>query len=334
MASPPSSPPPASSGEKRGAPRMSKAERKRARKAGREAKAPPPPADDAGAAAPPAAEPAEKKKKKKKNKAMSRHAAYGDKPAPEGADAAAAAAAPPPPAPSAPSAPSSLEQYASLHSSPEPPLLSSLRSATAAAFPHAQHMLSGSLQGRLLRALAGLKGGGRALEIGTFTGYASLCLAEDRRVREVVTCEIDGEAAGVAREHFGRAEAGKKIRLEVGPAMDTLRKLEAEGGEPFDIVFIDADKRGYRGYVEALLSGSLLAPDALLLADNVLFKGLVLNSLPAAKAGRKKLSYWAARHQDIADDLHGFNEWVNEDPRVEATLVPLRDGITIIRRVS
>ena len=86
--------------------------------------------------------------------------------------------------------------------------------------------------------------------------------------------------------------------------------------------------------MERLLSGGLLTDDAVIIADNVLFKGLVLNSSEEGKRNRKKLNHWAARHQDIADDLHDFNVWVNGDCRVEATLVPLRDGLTIIRRVS
>ena len=99
----------------------------------------------------------------------------------------------------------------------------------------------------------------------------------------------------------------------------------------FDFVFIDADKRQYRAYHDFLLGSDMLTDDAVILADNVLFKGLVLNS--GGRGGDKKLNYWAKRHQDIADELHSYNEYVITDTRVEAVLVPLRDGLTLIRRV-
>ena len=238
-----------------------------------------------------------------------------------------------------------LEEYAERHSDREPPLLAALRAVTKKAMPSAAHMTSGPLQGRLLKSLVGIKGAKRVLEIGTFCGYSALCLAEGLAASKaggsLLTLEIDAEAAAIARDHFAKSEAmaceNVQAELVVGPAMVTLEKLAKKIENPFDMVFMDADKRQYRAYYDFLLDpeNRLLAPGALLLCDNVLFKGLVLNSTPEGKAAvykkGKKLNYWAQRHQDIADDLHSFNAYVATDPRTEAVLVPLRDGLTVVR---
>jgi caffeoyl-CoA O-methyltransferase len=193
------------------------------------------------------------------------------------------------------------------------------------------------LQGRHLKSLAAVKGAKRILEIGTFCGYSALSMAEALGPGgSLVTLELDPQAASIAQTHFDRSEHGRKITLKLAPAMDTLAQLaKANPGGPFDLVFLDADKRAYHAYYNLLLdSPGLLTPDALILADNVLFKGKVLNSGTIGDDGvGKKLNYWAARHQDIADDLHRFNEHVNADPRTEAVLLPLRDGLTMIRRL-
>jgi caffeoyl-CoA O-methyltransferase len=197
-------------------------------------------------------------------------------------------------------------------------------------------MTSGPLQGRLLKSFASIKGATRILEIGTFCGYSALSLAEGLGDGgTLVTLEIDPEAAAIATKHFALSPHGKKITLMVGPGMETLAKLAKKNpGGPFDLVFLDADKRSYRAYYDLLLSSDLLQKSALILADNVLFKGKVLNSAARAAGGQtKELNYWQRRHQDIADDLHDFNVYVNKDPRTEAVLLPLRDGLTVIRRV-
>jgi caffeoyl-CoA O-methyltransferase len=159
------------------------------------------------------------------------------------------------------------------------------------------------------------------------------------------------------------SQKGILVDLRLGPAMEELKAMASKnrsnkkgsgggggddvdarqgggGSGPFEFVFIDADKRSYKQYYDFLLDPKnlLLAPGALLIADNVLFKGLVLNSEPAAKAAaakaKKKRNYWQRRHQDIADALHEFNEYAKRDPRTEAVLLPLRDGLTMLRCVS
>ena len=132
-----------------------------------------------------------------------------------------------------------------------------------------------------------------------------------------------------------RTETRLSLRSAPRWRRSTCSRRKKQRGEPFDLVFIDADKRGYRAYYDLLLTSGLLRPGALLLADNVLFKGKVLNSEQRAtgKAGGKELNHWQKRHQEIADDLHAFNAHVNKDPRNEALLPPLRDGLTLIRRL-
>lgn len=261
-----------------------------------------------------------------------------------------------------------LESYAISVSDAEPPLLAGLRVATRSALPSADHMTSGPLQGRLLTSLVCLTGSTRILELGTFTGYATQCLAEG--VMEyvggkiegttttittkkkgvgagpvVTSCEIDDEAATMAQTYFDQSKYGNIIELRRGPAMDTLRQLRTDIDEgrrvPYDMVFLDADKRSYREYYDYIIGSRLLKVGGVILADNVLFKGLVTNSPGFSGGGgngavvqqeKKPLNYWKRRHQDIADALHEFNDYVNKDDRSSVVLLPLRDGLSIIRK--
>ncbi|GMI60253.1 hypothetical protein ScalyP_jg2515 [Parmales sp. scaly parma] len=281
------------------------------------------------------------KKKKKRNKAMAAHASYSLPDTTTTMPFPSLSQPPPPPNTSSNTSPNALEEYATNNSQPEPPLLASLRAAATSEFPNATHMNSSPLQGRLLSTLASISRAKKILEIGTFCGYATLSLAESGA--SVTTLEIDEEAAKVASAHFAMSAYKDKITLHLGPAMDTLKSLTtATDGksdqEPFDMVFLDADKRAYRSYIDFLLSSNLLSCDCLIICDNVLFKGLVLNSTITGKKklgkklGKKKLNYWAGRHQEIADELHAFNEYVNNDKRVDVVLVPLRDGLTLMKR--
>jgi caffeoyl-CoA O-methyltransferase len=180
-----------------------------------------------------------------------------------------------------------------------------------------REMLSGHLEGRFLAMLVRATRAWRVLEIGTFTGYSALAMAEalppDGRL---VACELDPEAAAVAREGFAGSRAGEKIELRVGEAMATLDDL-VEVGDAFDLVFVDADKAGYRGYVEAVLGRGLLTPGGLICVDNTLLQGE-----PYLDGGRSP----------NGEAIAAFNEWLREDPGTEQVLVPLRDGITLIRQ--
>eukprot|EP00667_Euglena_gracilis_P015393 EG_transcript_16005 len=252
----------------------------------------------------------------------------------------APSAVPPNPHASAVSdAAAALELYAERASSPEPPLLGALRDATAQAYPLlASRMLSGPLQGRLLKTLAVMAGVKDVLELGTFTGYSALCFAEALPAGgRVVTIDSDEKAQGIAKDFFRRSDVGHKVEARLGQALDVLAALRAEGRQ-FDLVFLDADKKKYVQYYEALLGNEtdpgLLAPKGVILADNVLWKGLVLAHDPdlaahtpaPASAGRPE------RMATMAAALHRFNAHVRADPRTEVVLIPLRDGLTLIRR--
>jgi caffeoyl-CoA O-methyltransferase len=154
------------------------------------------------------------------------------------------------------------------------------------------------------------------LEIGMFTGYSALAMAEalppDGRL---VACELDPFAADLARECFRASPAGERIDVRVGPAAETLAAL---AGQRFDLVFLDADKAGYPGYLDTVLSTDLLADGGTICVDTTLMQG----------------QPWTGSRTANGEAIAAFNRTVAEDPRVEQVLVPLRDGITVIRRAS
>ncbi|MGZ8180142.1 O-methyltransferase [Williamsia sp. SKLECPSW1] len=221
-----------------------------------------------------------------------------------------------------------LDDYVSRCTSPETPALAGLARRTHHtdwdtgnhAVPLEQEMLSGHVEGRFLAFLVHMTGARRILELGMFTGYSALAMAEaagpDARV---VACEIDPDVARFAQESFAEAGIADRIEVMVGPAGDSVSDLAARDAvEPFDLVFIDADKSGYAGYLEALLESPLLAPGAVIAVDNTLMQGQPYREdSPTTDNGRA-----------IAE----FNVAVAQDDRVEQVLVPLRDGVTLIRR--
>ena len=174
-------------------------------------------------------------------------------------------------------------------------------------------MLTGPVEGTLLRMLIQVSGAKRVLEIGTFTGYSALSMAaglpDDGAL---ITCELDTEHARIAQSFFDRSPHGKKIRLRSGAALDTLHALPAEA--QFDFVFIDADKENYVHYYEAVLPK--LKPGGLIAADNTLWSGRVLK--PKGQSD----------HAIVA-----FNAHVARDPRVEQELLSVRDGVLLVRKV-
>lgn len=180
-----------------------------------------------------------------------------------------------------------------------------------------QEMLSGHVEGQLLRMLVHATGARRVLEIGLFTGYSALAMAEALPAGgELVALEVDAHAAAIAREALDAAGLAARTRIAVAPAADTLAALAADG-ERFDLVFVDADKGGYADYLDAVLAGGLLAPGGLIVVDNTLMQGLPWRGGPSTANG---------------DAIAAFNRRVADDPRVEQVLVPLRDGVTLIRR--
>ena len=193
-----------------------------------------------------------------------------------------------------------------------------------------QEMLSGHLEGQLLAFLVHATGAWQVLEIGMFTGYSALAMAEALESRggegRVVACEIDADVARFAQECFAASPAGSRIDVRVGPALDTLASL-AEAGAAYDLVFIDADKAGYVSYLTRLLDADLLTPGALVCVDNTLMQG---EPWLAEKLGGR----WGAQSTANGAAIADFNEAVAADPRVEQVVLPVRDGITLIRRVD
>jgi caffeoyl-CoA O-methyltransferase len=202
--------------------------------------------------------------------------------------------------------PEEIQKYADAFSSAEPDLLAELARETHATQKDPQ-MIVGHGEGLLLRLLVRLCGARRVLEIGTFTGYSALAMAcalpEDG---ELVTCDVDATCTALARRYWERSPHGKKIRLVLAPAIETIASLRG----PLDFVFIDADKPNYVKYWEAALP--LVRSGGAIVADNVLWSGRVLD--PKEESDRA---------------LAAFNAHVRRDARVEHVMLPVRDGVTI-----
>jgi len=179
-------------------------------------------------------------------------------------------------------------------------------------------MLSGHVEGQVLKFLVRASRARWVLEIGMFTGYSALAMAEALPPDgKVVACEIDSGVAQFARQCFTESAQGRKVEVRVGPALATLGHLAAEG-QVFDLVFIDADKPGYLDYLDAVLEGDLLDPHGLVCVDNTLMQG----------------QPWSVGDQTPnGAAITAFNRAVAADDRVEQVLLPVRDGLTLIRRV-
>jgi len=207
--------------------------------------------------------------------------------------------------------PDEILAYVERQSTASPAALEELAEETARTLG-SPNMLSGPVVGRLLEFLVFALGARSVLEIGTFSGYSALAMAEglppDGRI---VTLEIDEAHAELARRAIAASPHAKKIEIVLGPALASLESLPG----PFDFVFIDADKEGYLDYYEAVLAK--LAPRGLIAVDNTLRRGSVLDesdTSPASEATR------------------AFNERVRNDPRVRCVILSVRDGVTLIRR--
>jgi caffeoyl-CoA O-methyltransferase len=197
----------------------------------------------------------------------------------------------------------------------EPPLLARLREETAE-MPLAVMQISPE-QGQFMALLAELIGARRVLEVGTFTGYSALAVAlalpADGRI---VACDVNEDTTAVARRYWAEAGVADKIELRLGPAVDTLEALLAEGGgETFDFAFIDADKVNYDAYYEGALA--LLRQGGLMVIDNVLWSGAVADP---------------ERQDADTSALRALNAKLHDDQRISLSLLPVSDGITLARK--
>jgi predicted O-methyltransferase YrrM len=202
--------------------------------------------------------------------------------------------------------------YAEAHTSPETQLLKKINRDTHANVLKPR-MLSGHIQGRILSMISHMVGPSAILEIGTYTGYSAICLCEGLRPGgKLVTIERNEELEEKLRAYFMEAGLDQSIDLRIGNAL----KILPEVGGKFDLVFIDADKENYSNYFDLVIDK--VPPGGFILADNVLWSGKVVEPSPD-KDTRAILS---------------FNDKVHNDPRVENVLMPVRDGIMVIRKVG
>lgn len=210
-------------------------------------------------------------------------------------------------------------KYIAAHSVSESEDLLWIRRQTHLHTNHAR-MLSGEVQGALLTLLVRSIGAKRILEIGTFTGYATACLAKGLPEDEghIDSLEINDELVGLIKEGWERAGVADRITLHVGDALETLSKLAGGTGTDglYDLVYIDANKREYCAYYEAVLP--LVRPGGVILADNTLWDGKVVEDPLPTDAQ--------------TEEILRFNELVAADTRVECVIIPLRDGLSFIRK--
>ncbi len=205
-----------------------------------------------------------------------------------------------------------IEQYADEITSAENGLLEEVHQQTIASHP-LHHMLSGKVQGKFLTFISTIMQPKYVLEIGTFTGYSALCLAMGlQKTGELHTIELRAEDAATAELNFSKFNGHKKIHLHIGKALDIIPTLPYQ----WDLVFIDADKTGYIDYYEMVLP--ILNNNGLIIADNVLFHGQVLNDTLKTKNAKA---------------IAAFNKYVAADKRVEQVLLTVRDGLLLIKKI-
>ena len=206
-----------------------------------------------------------------------------------------------------------LDDYVTQHSENEPALLAALNKETYQKIL-LPRMLSGHFQGRVLSMLSKLIRPKSILEIGTYTGYATLCLCEGLQENGTVhTIDINEELVDFQRKYFDKSDWGNQITQHLGDALEIIPNLNTK----FDLVFIDADKENYIAYFNMIVP--MMEKGGIILSDNVLWSGKVLEPLhPKDKSTKELLEY---------------NQLLKEDPRVETVLLPIRDGLTVSRIV-
>jgi caffeoyl-CoA O-methyltransferase len=206
-----------------------------------------------------------------------------------------------------------LHEYLIAHGTPPDSVLSELARETRERVGGMAIMQVAPEQGAFMTLLARLIGARTAIEIGTFTGYSALCIARGLPADgRLLCCDVSEEWTSIGRTYWEKAGVADRIELRIGPAIDTLRALPAK--RSFDLAFIDADKPSYASYYEELLTR--IRPGGLILVDNVLWGGSVVD---------------ASNQEANTRAIRAFNDRVAADPRVEAVMIPLSDGLTLIR---
>lgn len=206
-----------------------------------------------------------------------------------------------------------LYEYIVAHGHNADPLLAELEAETAKLGTISMMQISPE-QGTFMSILARATNAKSAIEIGTFTGYSALCIARGLgHDGHLLCCDINSEWTAIARRYWERAGVADRIELRLAPAIETLQALPAD--RRFDLAFLDADKLSYRAYYETLLPH--IRPNGVLIIDNVLWGGAVLDAQPAAQETRA---------------LQELNDFIAGDVRVEAVMLPVADGLTIVRK--
>jgi caffeoyl-CoA O-methyltransferase len=209
-----------------------------------------------------------------------------------------------------------VSDYLLAHSTAQDDVLSRLAEETRRAFPDAARMQISADEGALLTMLVRLAQARSAVEVGTFTGYSSICIARGLAPGgRLLACDVSGEWTEVARRYWAEAGVEDQIELRLAPAAETLGALPAE--PTIDFAFVDADKEGYPTYYEELVRR--LRPGGLVLLDNVLLGGQIFDE---------------AEQSDRVAAIRTTNDLVASDDRVDAVMLPLRDGVTVARRRS
>lgn len=207
-----------------------------------------------------------------------------------------------------------LEEYISAHSSPENEALEAITRDTYVHILN-PHMLSGHVQGRVLSMISHMIRPKRILELGTFTGYSVLCLAEGlAEGGKVITIEHNDELEETIKRNFSRSPLGDRIELHIGDCKSVIGDLKGL----FELVFIDADKREYSTYLDLIYP--LVPVGGFILADNTLWDGHIID--PSYDKDKQTLG------------LRAFNDKLKEDDRFEQVILPLRDGLTLIRKIK
>ena len=205
-----------------------------------------------------------------------------------------------------------LEKYILDHSQPESQLLRELTREVNVGMLH-PHMLSGHIQGRLLSMIVSMMNARRVLELGTYVGYSAICMAEGLPADgKIITIDIDDEIEDIARGYIARSPHADKIEFLICDALEYLKTCN----EQFDLVFIDANKRHYIAYFEAVFDK--VRPGGIILADNTLWGGKVVEKV--------------ASNDYQTQGLLQFNDYLNTVSGIEYFILPLRDGITFIRK--
>jgi caffeoyl-CoA O-methyltransferase len=207
-----------------------------------------------------------------------------------------------------------LHDYLIAHSSPVDEVLAALAEETQRRFPDRSGMQIGPEQGTFMTLLTRLSGARRALEVGTFTGYSSICVARGLPADgRLICCDVSEEWTSLARIYWDKAGLSDRVELRLGPALETLRAMPT--GAAFDLAFIDADKTGYVGYWDEVVPR--IRPGGAILVDNTLSHGRVVQESEQGEAVRA---------------IRDFNDHALADGRVDLVMLPIGDGLTLARK--